>query len=55
MGMSQSDAIRYAIQQSASALHEPKRLAAEMAALEADPIDRAEMLSIAQFMEELRE
>ncbi|CAB4645805.1 unannotated protein [freshwater metagenome] len=55
MGMSQSDAIRHAIQESAAALHEPKRLAAEMAALEADPIDRAEMLSIAKFMEELGE
>ena len=55
MGMSQSDAIRHAIQESADALHQPKRLAAEMAALDADPIDRAEMLSIAKFMEELGE
>jgi hypothetical protein len=55
MGMSQSDAIRHAIQESATALHQPKRLAAEMAALEADPIDRAEMLNIAKFMEELGE
>ena len=55
MGMSQSDAIRHAIQESAAALHQPKRLAAEMAALEADPIDRAEMLNIAKFMEELGE
>ena len=35
MGMSQSDAIRHAIQESADALHQPKRLAAEMAALDA--------------------
>ena len=55
MGMSQSDAIRHAIQESADALHQPKQLAAEMAALDADPIDRAEMLSIAKFMEELGE
>ncbi len=55
MGVSQSDAIRHAIQESAAALHQPKRLAAEMAALEADPIDRAEMLNIAKFMEELGE
>lgn len=55
MGMSQSDAIRHAIQESAAALHQPKRLAAEMAALETDPIDRAEMLNIAKFMEELGE
>ncbi len=55
MGLSQSDAIRMAIQDAAAALHEPKKLAAEMAALEADPIDRAEMLLIAKFMEELSE
>ena len=55
MGMSQSDAMRHAIQESADALHQPKRLAAEMAALDADPNDRAEMLSIAKFMEELGE
>lgn len=55
MGLSQSDAIRTAIQDAAAALHEPKKLAAEMAALEADPIDRAEMLLIAKFMEELSE
>ena len=55
MGLSQSDAIRMAIQDAASALREPKKLAAEMAALEADPTDRAEMLLIAKFMEELSE
>ena len=55
MGLSQSDAIRMAIQDAASALREPRRLAAEMAALEADPIDRAEMLQLAKFMEELSE
>ena len=55
MGLSQSDAIRMAIQDAAAALREPKNLAAEMAALEADPIDRAEMLLIAKFMEELSE
>ena len=55
MGLSQSDAIRMAIQDAASALREPSLLAAEMAALEADPIDRAEMLLLAKFMEELSE
>lgn len=55
MGLSQSDAIRIAIQDAASALREPKKLAAEMAALEADPTDRAEMLLIAKFMEDLSE
>lgn len=51
MGLSQSDAIRMAIQDAASALHEPKKLAAEMAALEADPVDRAEMLAVTHFRE----
>ncbi len=55
MGLSQSDAIRMAIQDAATALREPRKLAAEMAALEADPIDRAEMLLLAKFMEELSE
>ena len=44
-----------AIQDAASALREPKKLAAEMAALEANPTDRAEMLLIAKFMEDLSE
>ena len=51
MGLSQSDAIRIAIQDAASALREPKKLAAEMAALEADPVDRAEMLAVINFKE----
>jgi antitoxin component of RelBE/YafQ-DinJ toxin-antitoxin module len=51
MGLSQSDAIRMAIQDAASALREPKKLAAEMAALEADPVDRAEMLAAFNFKE----
>ncbi|MCF8544054.1 MAG: hypothetical protein K9G04_02025 [Ilumatobacteraceae bacterium] len=51
MGLSQSDAIRMAIQDAASALREPKKLAAEMAALEADPVDRAEMLAVINFKE----
>mgnify|MGYP000495008252 CR=1 FL=1 len=55
MGLSQSDAIRTALQDAAAALREPKKLAAEMAALESDPTDRAEMLLIAKFMEELSE
>ena len=51
MGLSQSDAIRMAIQDAASALREPKKLAAEMERLKADPVDRAEMLAIINFKE----
>ena len=51
MGLSQSDAIRQAIQDAALRLREPKRLAAEMAKLEADPVDRAEMLAVINFRE----
>ena len=52
MGLSQSDAIRMAIQDAASALREPKKLAAEIAKLEADPVDRAEMLAVINFKEQ---
>ena len=51
MGLSQSDAIRLAIQDAALRLREPGRLAAEMAKLEADPVDRAEMLAVINFKE----
>ncbi|TRZ74266.1 MAG: MFS transporter [Actinobacteria bacterium] len=51
MGLSQSDAICQAIQDAALRLREPKRLAAEMAKLEADPVDRAEMLAVINFKE----
>jgi antitoxin component of RelBE/YafQ-DinJ toxin-antitoxin module len=51
MGLSQSDAIRLAIQDAALRLREPKRLAAEMAKLEADPVDQAEMLAVINFKE----
>ncbi len=55
IGMSQSDAIRYALVESAAALANPQRLAAEIAALEADPLDREEMQRVAQLMESLRD
>jgi hypothetical protein len=49
MGLSQSDAIRQAIQDAALRLREPERLVAEMEKLEADPVDRAEMLAVISF------
>ncbi len=51
LGLSQSDAIRQAIQDAALRLREPERLAAEIAELEADPVDRAEMLAVTNFRE----
>ena len=53
-GMSRSEAIRFALIGSARRLRERKELAAEVAALEADEGDRAEMLAVAQLMESLR-
>jgi hypothetical protein len=53
-GMSRSEAIRSALIGSARRLRRGKELAAEVAALEADTADRAEMASVAQLMESLR-
>lgn len=53
-GLSQSEAIRRAITESAHALRNPQRLASEIAALESDGEDRAEMLRVAELMELLR-
>ena len=53
-GLSQSAAIRQAIIESADAMRNPQRLAAEIAALEADEEDRAEMIRVAEIMELLR-
>jgi hypothetical protein len=53
-GMSQSEAIRSALLGSVRRLHRSKELAAEVAALEADPDDREEMLAVAELMEALR-
>lgn len=53
-GLSQSDAIRSALLASARHLRRSKALAAEVAALEADDGDRAEMLAVAELMEALR-
>ncbi|MEP6658771.1 MAG: hypothetical protein ABJD24_02505 [Acidimicrobiales bacterium] len=53
-GMSQSEAIRSSLLASASRLRRGRELAAEVAALDGDEVDRAEMLSVAQLMEALR-
>jgi Arc/MetJ-type ribon-helix-helix transcriptional regulator len=53
-GLSQSEAIRAALLASAHRLRKQSELAAEVAALEADDDDRAEMLSIAAMMESVR-
>ena len=53
-GMSQSAAIRSALVAAASRLRDRQSLAAEVARLEADDADRAEMLVVAELMEHLR-
>ena len=52
--MTRSEAIRAALIEAASRLHDKRALAAEVAALEADDDDRAEMLAVADLMESLR-
>ena len=54
LGLSRSKAIRYALVEAANALHRRQALAAEVAALEADDADRAEMQAVADLMEQLR-
>ena len=53
-GISRSDAIRRAILDAAAATKRRAALRAEVAALEADEDDRAEMESVAALMEALR-
>lgn len=53
-GMSRSEAIRAALVEAASRLSDKQALAAEVAALEADKDDQAEMLAVAEIMESLR-
>ena len=53
-GMSRSEAIRSALVETASRRRDKQALAAEVAALEADADDRAEMLAVADIMESLR-
>ena len=54
MGLTRSEAIRTALIETASRLLDKETLAAEVAALEADVDDRAEMLAVADLMERLR-
>lgn len=53
-GLNRSEAIRASLVAAASRLHDRRALAAEVAALEADEDDRAEMLAVADMMESLR-
>jgi antitoxin component of RelBE/YafQ-DinJ toxin-antitoxin module len=53
-GLRPSDAIRTSLISSANRLHKNRDLAAEVAALEADEPDRAEMLQVAALMESTR-
>ncbi|MGI8774749.1 MAG: hypothetical protein ACR2KQ_07005 [Actinomycetota bacterium] len=53
-GMNRSEAIRMALVESAQRLLRSQEIAAEVAALEADEVDRHEMLEVASLMESLR-
>ncbi len=53
-GLTQSEAIRVALLGEVRHLRRSKELAAEVAVLEADEQDRAEMLAVADLMEALR-
>lgn len=53
-GLSRSAAIRAALVAAAARLHDRQSLMAEVAALDADPEDRAEMAAVAELMEQLR-
>jgi Arc/MetJ-type ribon-helix-helix transcriptional regulator len=53
-GKSRSEAIRTALVDAASRLRDKAALSAEVAALEADEVDRSEMLAVAELMESLR-
>lgn len=52
-GLSRSEAIRSALVREAGRLNDKQKLAAEVADLEADEQDRAEMLEVARLMEDL--
>jgi len=54
MNLSRSESIRRAILDSAARLQRRAALAAEAAALEADEVDRREMLEVAALMESMR-
>lgn len=52
-GMNRSEAIRRALVESAEKLRRRQQIAEEVASLEADEADRAEMLEVASLMESL--
>jgi len=54
LGMTQSEAIRFSLVHEAARMRARHALAAEVAALEADEADRAEMTTVASLMEQLR-
>jgi len=53
-GLTRSEAIRSALVETASRRQDKQALAAEVAGLEVDEDDRADMLAIADIMESLR-
>ena len=53
-GMTRSEAIRAALVEAAARRHDKQVLAEEVAVLEADEDDRAEMLAVVDMMERLR-
>jgi len=53
-GMSRSEAVRKALVDTATRMRDKRALAAEAAALDQDDDDRAEMLAVANLMEDLR-
>jgi antitoxin component of RelBE/YafQ-DinJ toxin-antitoxin module len=53
-GLTRSAAIRIALVEAASRLADKRALAAEVASLENDDVDRAEMAMVADLMESLR-
>ncbi|MXW87967.1 MAG: hypothetical protein F4Z54_00070 [Acidimicrobiaceae bacterium] len=54
VGMTQSEAIRISLVHEAARMRARRSLAVEVAALEADEADRAEMTTVAGLMEQLR-
>lgn len=54
LGLTQSEAIRSSLVHEAARMRARHALAAEVAALEADEADRAEMTTVATLMEQLR-
>ena len=53
-GLTQSEAVRSSLVHEAARIRDRRALAAEVAALEADADDRAEMSTVASLMEQLR-